>query len=324
MATPVNHWKLGLFVVVGIVATLSALLAFGAYRLRQETVIYQTYFDESVQGLEIGAPVKFRGVVIGTVSQIDVAPDRRMVEVTSSLTVKELIRLHLVRAAHGKERATRLGVPDDLRAQLASAGITGVKFIQIDFFDEKTNPVPVLGFEVGPNYIPAAMSTMKNLEDALVNAVDRFPVIAEELLKVMEGVQRILQDIEATKLPEQTTVLISRVNDVLITLDATLKKLDAANLSKNAQQTLASANVAIQKLTLVVDRIGGDKGLLASTQRASDAMGDAARGANSIGADLSETLLGVQQAAESISRLADAIERDPDMLIKGRTKRAPR
>jgi paraquat-inducible protein B len=324
MATPVNHWKLGLFVVVGVVMTLGALLAFGAYRLRQETVVYQTYFDESVQGLEIGAPVKFRGVVIGTVSQIDVAPDRRMVEVTSSLTVKELIRLHLVLPAKGTTPATRLGVPPDLRAQLASAGITGVKFLQIDFFDEKTNPVPVLGFSVGPNYIPAATSTMKNLEDALVNAVDRFPVIAEELLKVMQGVQRILQDIEATRLPEQTTLMISRVNDVLLTLDITLKKLDPASLSKSAQQTLASANVAIQKLTVVVERLGGDKGLLVSTQRASDAMGDAARGANSLGADLAETLQGVQQAAESITRLTDAIERDPDMLIKGRTKKAPR
>ena len=322
MATPTNHWKLGLFVVTGVVATLAALLSFGAWRLRQETVAYKTYFDESVQGLEVGAPVKYRGVTIGTVSDIDIAPDRRHVLVTSSLTVKELSRLHLVTPSGRK--TTRLGVPPDLRAQLASSGLTGVKFLQIDFFDVKTNPPPVLPFPVEENYIPAAVSTMKNVEDAIVAAVDRFPIIADQLLEVMKRVSAILEEVDAKKLPDQTTALLAHANEVLTSLDRSLKKIDPGKLSKNAQETIESANAAIGKLSNLIDRVGGDKGLVTSAQRATDAMGDMVHGASVVGPELQDALRGIQEASESITRLADALERDPDMLIKGRRRKVVR
>ena len=60
MAAPTN-WKLGLFVVVGIVLSLTTMTFLGAESLKKKVVSYQTYFDESVQGLEVpGSPVKFR------------------------------------------------------------------------------------------------------------------------------------------------------------------------------------------------------------------------------------------------------------------------
>lgn len=90
MAAPTNHWKLGLFVVVGFVLVLSTGAVLGARSLRKEVVRYVSYFDESVQGLETGSPIKFRGVTIGNVGWIDVAPDHRHVEVTSELGVAEL------------------------------------------------------------------------------------------------------------------------------------------------------------------------------------------------------------------------------------------
>lgn len=320
MATPANRWKLGLFVVIGFFAAMASLLSFGAYRLHNETVDYQTFFDESVQGLDVGAPVKFRGVVVGAVSDIDIAVDLRHVEVTSSLTVKDLERLHLVdRSATGK--LTRLGVPPDLRAQLASAGITGIKFLQIDFFDEKNNPPPTLPFPVADNYIPSAVSTLKNLEDAIVNAVDSFPLIAEKLLVVMNRVESILEDVDKKELPEQAGATLARANQVLASLDATLKQVDAGKLSKGAQETLERTNAAIIKLSALLDKAGGDKGLMVSAQRTADAMGDVARGATTIGPDIGEALRGLGSAANSIERLADAIERDPDMLVKGRAKK---
>ncbi|MEO5730037.1 MAG: MlaD family protein, partial [Byssovorax sp.] len=89
MSAPTNHWKLGLFVVVGVVLTLTTVAVLGARSLRKEVSRYVSYFDESVQGLEVGSPIKFRGVTIGTVGKIDVAVDHRHVEVTSDLGVAE-------------------------------------------------------------------------------------------------------------------------------------------------------------------------------------------------------------------------------------------
>ena len=126
MMAPANHFKLGLFVLFGIIAVVFAAAALGANALRRDTMVYHTYFNESVQGLEIGSPVKYRGVPIGTISAIDMAPDRRHVGVSLELYTKELKRLGLTTESTGGVVGTRFTIPDDLRTQLASQGITGV------------------------------------------------------------------------------------------------------------------------------------------------------------------------------------------------------
>src|ERR1700682_3734844 len=95
MAAPTNHWKLGLFVVVGFVVAIGRALARGARSLQKETVSYRSFFDESVQGLDVGSPVKFRGGTVGSVSVIDIAPDHRLVAVTCQLEVSQLNDLGL-------------------------------------------------------------------------------------------------------------------------------------------------------------------------------------------------------------------------------------
>ena len=157
MAAPTNHWKLGLFVVTGIVLSLATVTFLGAESLNKKAVSYETYFDESVEGLEVGSPVKFRGVKVGTVSAIGIAADRRHVAVTSDLGVADLAELGL---AVGKGDKSTIRVPPDLRMQVASQGITGVKFLLIDFFSITDNPLPQLPFPVPARYIPAAVSTV--------------------------------------------------------------------------------------------------------------------------------------------------------------------
>jgi hypothetical protein len=74
-----NHWKLGLFVVTGLGIALATVFWLGLRRLNRDALPAVTYFDESVQGLDVNSPVKFRGVTLGTVSTITVAPDQRHV-----------------------------------------------------------------------------------------------------------------------------------------------------------------------------------------------------------------------------------------------------
>ena len=89
---------------------------------------------------------------------------------------------------------------------------------------------------------------------------------------------------------------------------------DPGKLSRQAQENL-------KNLSDVLARLGGDKGLAASARRTSDALGSMAQNANHVGPALEETMRDVQSAAQSIQRLADSLDLDPDMLIKGRAKR---
>jgi phospholipid/cholesterol/gamma-HCH transport system substrate-binding protein len=317
MAAPTNHWKLGLFVVVGVVLALTTITFLGAESLKKKVVSYQTDFDESVQGLEVGSPVKFRGVTVGTVSAIGIAPDRRHVAVTSELAIADLSELGL---AVGKGDKSKIRVPPDLRMQIASQGITGVKFLQIDFFDIKDNPPPELPFPVPDNYIPAAVSTMKNLEDAVVRAVNRIPEIAEGVVVILAKVNRLLDDVQGGQLLENAAATLARTNQVLATLQGEIRESHVGAISTKAQQALTAVNETLARTNTLLTRLDGDKGLLASAQRASNAVGDVAVNARSLGPELEETLRDVQEFTAAIQRLADALERDPDMLLKGRGK----
>ena len=323
MSTPTNHWKLGLFVVVGVSACVAAVIFFGGRSLKKETVPYKTYFDESVQGLEVGSPVKFRGVTIGSVSEIALAGDKRHVEVNYELGVKVLNSLGLtVEKVNGTY--TKLVIPPDLRVQLASPGITGVKFIQMDFFDVKANPPLVLPFPVPVNHIPAVPSMMKNLEDSIVQAVDSFPELAKQLGVMLTQVSTILAQFEGGRLPDKLAETIALLNKVLKEADAALVVIDPGKLSNDAQETLRNLNVALASLNEVIGRVGGEKGLAVSLQRTSETLGGLAQNANQVGPAMEDALKDVQDAAQSVQRLADSLERDPDMLIKGRAKRAAR
>jgi phospholipid/cholesterol/gamma-HCH transport system substrate-binding protein len=319
VSTPANYWKLGLFVVVGCALAMGTVAWLGALALHKERVEYTTFFDESVQGLDVGSSVKFRGVTIGNVTKIDVAEDRRHVEVTLVMEVRSLDQLKLLRT--GRNKVT---FPPDMRAQITSAGITGMKFILIDFFSEKDYPPPTLPFATPARYIPSAPSTMKNLEDSVVKTVNQFPDLAGEILTLVGRMNHILEEIDGRKLPERAANTLASLDTLLAESLSKVRAVDAQGLSKSASQTLATIDTSVQHVDALVQRLEGDKGLLTSAQRTTDSALEFTRGARGLERQLDQTLREVRDAAESIHRLADELEKDPDMLLKGRatSKRA--
>jgi phospholipid/cholesterol/gamma-HCH transport system substrate-binding protein len=320
MAAPTNHYKLGLFVLVGLAATVVLGVLFGAASMRKETARYHSYFNESVQGLEVGSPVKFRGVTIGNVSAIEIAPDHRRVDVVSELDSADIKRMGLTETGKSKHGKDRFAIPPDLRAQLGSQGITGVKFIAIDFFDVKSNPPPELPFAVPTErYIPAAPSMMKNLEDTITKAMDRLPEMVDAVVMIMARVDRLLATLEKEDVSGKIGVTLGRADAVMTTMQRTLARIDSQNLGEKAAATIEEIHVAMTKMNKVIDRLDGDKGLLASAQHATDAFGDVGRAGRGTQRDLEATLREVSEAAEAIRSLAEALERDPDMLLKGKS-----
>ena len=321
MAAPTNHYKLGLFVIVGFAAAIVAAVVLGVAGTRRTTVDYHSYFNESVQGLELGSPVKFRGVTIGNVSAIEIAPDHRMVDVVSRLDVTDIKRMGLTdqgKQVHHKEE--RFLIPADLRAQLGSQGITGVKFIAIDFFDVKGNPAPELPFKAPENYIPAAPSMMKNLEDTITKAMDRLPEMVDAVVMIMGRVDRMLATLEKQDVAGQISVTLGHADETLKSTNAAVARLDKADLGGRAAETITQLTAAVNKMNHVIDRLDGEKGLLASAQQATDAFGEMGRNGRGTQRDLEATLRDVSEAAEAIRSLTEALERDPDMLLKGKTK----
>lgn len=314
MAVGTNRYKLGLFVITGTMLALAAVVVLGARRWNVKTVTYYTFFDESVQGLEIGSSVKFRGVNIGRVSAIDVAPDQRHVRVSNELSVADTGRFRLGVPGHDDGK---LAFRPKLRAQLAQTGITGVKFILFDFFED-AEPPEALSFPVPPNTIPATPSTMKSLEDSVVRATHQFPDIAAALLGTASKLNVVMDGIEEQRIPARTGDTLNEANAAMRELRTQLEAVKAGELSAHVERELTALDATLKSANSLLERLDGDKGVMRSAARAADSIDEVARGAQSVGPELELTLREVRGAAHSIRHFADALDREPDMLLKGR------
>ena len=113
MARQKTNLIIGLFVILGVVMGVVAIIWVGATSYFQKGSTYVSYFDESVQGLQLNSAVKFRGVDVGMVESIRVAPDNRNIGVVMKINMRDDLQKNAV-------------------AQLKSAGITGIMFVELD------------------------------------------------------------------------------------------------------------------------------------------------------------------------------------------------
>jgi paraquat-inducible protein B len=245
--------------------------------------------------------VKARGVPIGQVADITLAPDRRLVEVRMDMDERTLAHLGVPKGPYT--------VPPDLRAQIGSQGLTGQTFVSIDFVDPERNPVPVLSFAPAEHYIPAATSQLKSLEDSLTAAMD--------------GLAELVASLSRERFSEKTVQAITSATGVLDDLDQFLKSLDRQNIPQRAATTIDRLRAAASKAATVLDRVDGDTGLIATTQRSISSFGDVGRNATGAARNLDETLGEIREAASALRLLAEELERQPDALLKGRARSSP-
>ena len=286
--TATNHWKLGLFVLVGIVTMLGAVFWLGARRFQRISFPAITYFDESVQGLDVGSPVKFRGVTVGTVADITVAPDHRHVQVTSDIYVDALQRLGL--GDHAPRRDEQFINPL-LRMQLVSAGITGVRFLQTDFFHAGRYPEPVLPFEPPWNYVPSVPSTLKSVSDVATDVLNRLPDIETKVSDALVAMNTTLESVNG--FVGELRGENSGFNRLIAQLHTTAHGLDA---------TIADAQLGATTATV--------RNAAGSVSRAADGFGD-------LREDMQTTLANLRDTLDSVRTVADSLQRDPSMLLRG-------
>ena len=284
--TAANHWKLGFFVLAALAISVAATFWLGSRLFQRRSFEAISYFDESVQGLEIGSPVKWRGVTVGTVRDITVAPDGRHVQVTSDIFVDALERLGLEQPKSGGAF-----IDPNLRVQLATAGITGIRFLQTDFFDPVRHPPPKLPFEPPWNYVPSTPSTLKGLEETVIEILGRLPAVegrAEEALGALHDTLTSVDELVATLRADD-----GAFNQLLVQLERTAARIEGALKEAELGDTTASLRTT------------------------SGQVGEAAAGLSDAREELAASLVALRETLESMRALADSLERDPSVLLRG-------
>lgn len=303
MATRATYLKIGVFVTLGICGLIAVAMLIGIRRVHRKVVPFYTYFEEDVTGLDVGSVVRVRGVPVGQVGTITIAPDHRHVEVRSDIEADTFGRLGFNTPEHPH-------VPPTVRAQLGTLGLTGVRYVAIDFFDERTNPLPVLSFKPAANYIPAARSIQYNLEQAATTA--------------MTGLAEVVDTLRREQVSERVVHTTQQADEVIALVNRILLSIDRQHLPQRATDTVEDLQGSVRRINAVLDRVASDTGVLARAERSASAIGDVAPRAVDMSRNLEETLEELRATAAAIRHLADRLERDPDMLLKGRAKEAAR
>lgn len=259
--------RVGLLVATGVALAVGLVLFLGGNRIRHGQV-FETYFQESVQGLEIGAPVKFRGVSLGEVSEIGlVSAVYKALDVTRETYRLVYVRYIVDLARTGRPAGLDSAVSSGLRARLASQGITGLSYIELDFVDPTRYPVPSVPWTPAYEVIPSVPSTLTQVQDAAqtllahINAVD--------LVALGQSAQRLLDDLHG-QLAEggDARQTLAGAAALMVAARDALQRADLPGLTAELR------GVATGARALVSGKQGRE--VLAAITRAADRLADAA------------------------------------------------
>lgn len=304
----------GLFVIVGILIGVVAIVWLGASKYFEKGATYVTYFDESVQGLQLDSAVKYRGVEVGRVERIRVAPDNTLIEVVMKVNLSGKL-----------ER-------EDI-AQLKAAGITGIVFVELSRRDAKDPDLsPKITFASTHPVIPSKPSDIKQLITGIDNVIQSFKKIdtqgisdqVKSTLKVLEStvasLNSVVGSVEKTLGGGRLEETVGEVRNTLFKLQSFVsnvqKELQALNLGKTGSN--------IESTTARLDKImnsGEVEAILGDVKDAARKMSQLVEGLDKRSLEITNnfraTSDNLKRSSESLEMLIDRVYASPSDLLYG-------
>jgi len=352
MSQKSNPAVIGAFVIGAIALMVAAVVVFGSGKFFKDTKQFVMFFEGSVNGLSVGAPVAFRGVKIGSVTDIKILLDAqdlslkipvfieidpsRITEINTSKKNKENQKLE--DGAYMESLIER-----GLRAQLGIQSlVTGQLFVNLDFIPQK--PPRLVNIETKYRELPTVPSPLEELSRTL----QTLPLdeIANKFMLAIEGIEHFINSPELKQVVQSLDTSVKEAQVLLRSLSAQVQPV-AQNIEKtleDAQKLLQNIDRQVTPLAKKIDATVQDtRGivgninkridpLLGTIEQTFEATRAAMKQANQTLKDiqgttgegsvlhyeLTKTLQNLSAAAVSIRVLADYLERHPEALIRGK------
>jgi ABC-type transporter Mla subunit MlaD len=245
MTEETRYRRLGVFVFAALALIVGVLFLLGGRSLFQPTYTFETYFNDSVAGLEVGSPVRFRGVPLGQVSEIlpssteyewDVPVEKRRDYIVVRATISQN-REWIERIRRQAGDMIKAG----LRAQTQLAGITGQQYLGLDILNPQQ--YPPLPFEWKPKYIyvPSAPSLtsqiIANVQHFLAN-LDKLDLQALErnVNALLENLNNKISEVPVAELSAEASAVLTDARTTINHLDGILTKPDIPVFLRNVAQ----------------------------------------------------------------------------------------
>lgn len=321
MSQKANPTSIGLFIVVGTILGVVALILFSSGKLFSQQHRYILYFDASLKGLNPGAPVKLRGVTIGSVVDVLIAHNQKtndfampvIIEVNQDLLQSKSDRYVAVGSRPKFEEFVQRG----LRGQLdAESLVTGVLYVELQVMRDA--PPPVF-HQLTPEYpeIPTVPSTIQELLSNLANF--DLPGLSSKLNKVLDRLDQTMSELDVRQMSAGVTNLLASLDRVVSTPDLT-------NSLAGLRLTLEDTRALVRKLEGRIDPLADGvtntlfeaQQALAELRRSVEHLGDSLAPNAPLQSEMTATLEHLGTAARAITDLAEFLKSHPNALLTGR------
>jgi phospholipid/cholesterol/gamma-HCH transport system substrate-binding protein len=227
----------GLFIAGGICIAIVAIIWLGMSRFFHKGEFYAVYFNESVQGLKVDSPVKYRGVDIGYVKQLGLASDSRLIEAV--LEIMSGIRLE-----------------SDMVAQLKAAGITGSMFIELDRITEGVeNYSPKLTFPTEYPVLASRPSEMSEFFHGIDDIIQKINTI--DISGISDSVKKSLGHIDNAFVDLDLKGISSDIKASLKSLNKNLTPARWEKIVVRIEDTFNSLDGVIHNINLLLESTTG-------------------------------------------------------------------
>jgi paraquat-inducible protein B len=309
MSQKPSYFRIGLFAVVALAILAGGLIAFGAGQMFRPRVYIETYVNGTVQGVDVGSPVKFRGVPIGRVSAINFtfneygAPSQ--VDRFNYVFILMEVDREMFPGMFDQNLTSVIekNVEQGLRARIEPQGVTGINYIEINYVTDPTQ-FPPLAVDWKPHYyyIPSAPGQLTNMLDS-INTIMR----QVEGLNI-GGMISSLTDLLANLNKAVTGADISKVSADLQTLVGEFREaVKAANIggvSEDARRLFEAARQMVD-------------GLEKSNTQLREVLKNLEPATRISGPQIRELVQNLTIASENFAQFSAEVKRRPSLLLWG-------
>lgn len=265
-----NYFRLGLFVFAGFAAILALILVFGTGQLFKKTTMVETYIEQSITGLDVGAPVRFRGVKVGQVTFIGLSGSLYESSEPFSERKEYVVIRMLIDGDEEKLLGPTKQLPKDLRARVKSQGITGVNYVELDYVRDMNN-YRALPYNWKPEYLvidslpsqtdiffSGIRKVLDNLgEMNLAETQKKFDVLLTNLNTIIGGDGK--DNAGIAKSVERLNILLGRIDEVANKAELELLMREVIATTVILRQTLSSMQgdtiTSIDNLKQITDQL---------------------------------------------------------------------
>ena len=322
MATLKTKFSVGLFLIVGVAVAVIGVIWLGMSNYFEKGRYFVAYFDESVQGLDKDSPVKYRGVRVGRVQDISVAPDEKLIEVVMKI------------------ESEPQAVANDIVAQLKSVGITGLVFIELERKNNSERLIyPPQNFAPPFPVVPTRPSDISKLFKGIEDVFDIFRsldtrTISEQLIQTLKKINAtidqaqlntLVADLRKTVVGLQKALQPEKVQQMLASFEQTSGSL--SRMAANADGGVTDIRRTVGKLEAVIDAGGGDiqsatadlrqaAGQVRLTMETATALlQNTDRKVDMLQNEVATTLKSIEQAGTTLNRFLDRLAADPSQIL---------